>query len=227
MLLACPSRPLAFVLLLAACTPAPDSGDTDTTAATAATTDPGTGTTETTGAASTDTTTGVEPDPTTTTGITTGTTTEDPTTAGTTADTTTGDTTTSGLACDLVQITTERAHVLGGEVIDCGIVDPWNNTVEEWQAAHACALEAAAAEQQFQLVVWLQGIDSDVGRGYIGTAARSYQREEIHFDTLGIPITGARPCAAFAAVDDCYDFLGTPCISCEGPSPGYEICDIP
>jgi hypothetical protein len=229
MTFACLSRPATFVLLLAACSPAPKGDSTDT--ATDSTTDPGSDSEgmSTTGSASTEA--GTTTEPTTGTTGTTGTTTDATTgTTGTTTGTTgtTADgSTTDGLVCDLVEITTERAHALGGDVLDCGIVDPWNNTVAEWQTAHACALDAAAAQKQFQLVVWLQGIDSSVGRGYVGTAARSYALEEIHFDTLGFPITAGRPCAGFTAVDGCTDFLGTPCLNCEEPGPGATLCDSP
>src|SRR6478735_4214743 len=100
MFLACPSRPFAFVLLLAACSSNPGDTSTETTA------------------------------PTTTAPPTTDATTTDATTTdATTTDATTSDTTTDGLVCDLVEITTERAHANGGDVLDCGIVDPWNSTV--------------------------------------------------------------------------------------------------
>lgn len=232
MYIAFPSRPSAsLVLVLAACNPTPkgDSTDTGTDAGTSTAaepmTDPGTvsGGTSSTGSSSTSAGTTDEP------------TTSEPTGTGTagssgstTADATATDgATTDGTDCDLVKITTEHAHALGGDVLDCGVVDPWNNTAEEWQAVHACALEAAAAQKQFQLVVWLQGIDSTVGRGYVGVAARSYALEEIHFDTLGIPITGGRPCDGFSMIDGCTDFLGTPCLNCEGPGLGTTICDNP
>lgn len=230
MFLACPSRPLALVLLLAACSSGSgDATTTDTTPGTETggdTTAAATDASTTTDAASTatDPTTGTTA-PTTTDATTTDATTT--TTDATTTDATTGDTTTGGLVCDLVEITTERAHAHGGDVLDCGIVDPWNSTAQEWQTAHDCASAAIAAEQQFQLVVWLQGIDSDVGRGYIGVAAPTYTIEEIWFDTLGVPITSKADCTALAPVDGCYDFLGSPCFSCEGLSNGETLCDIP
>lgn len=222
MRLACPSRPLALVLLLSACSSGPNSDTADTTAGTETTTETSTtsASTSTTDDAATDTA------PTSTSTSPTGDTTDATITTGD-AGTTTGDSTTDGLVCDLVQITTDRAHALGGDVLDCGIVDPWNNTVEEWQAAHDCALTAAAAQQPFQLVVWLQGIDSDVGRGYIGVAARSYVIEEIWYDTLGNPITSKADCTALVPIDGCYDFLGSPCFGCEGLSNGETLCDLP
>ncbi|WAS95116.1 hypothetical protein [Nannocystis punicea] len=234
MTLACPSRPLAFVLLLAACSPGTNGDTTDTTAGTETTTEtgtesagtsttsePDTDTTPTTGPTTTSTSPTETTDPTTTT---TDATTDASTTDGTTTE---GTTTTDGLVCDLVEITTERAHALGGEVLDCGIVDPWNNTIEEWETAHDCASKAAAAEQPFQLVVWLQGIDSDVGRGYIGVAARSYTIEEIWYDSIGVPITSKADCTSLAMIDGCLDFLGSPCFSCEGLSNGETLCDLP
>ncbi|MCY1057912.1 hypothetical protein [Nannocystis sp. SCPEA4] len=236
MVIACPSRPLAFVLVLAACSSGPNSDTTDTPTSTTTETGTDSASTSTTDDAGTETAptsststspTGTTTDDTTTSGTTEGTT-DAPTTDGTaTDDTATSDTTTDGLVCDLVETTTERAHALGGDVLDCGIVDPWNSTMEEWQAAHTCALDAAAAEQPFQVVVWLQGIDSDVGRGYIGVAARSYMIEEIWFDSLGVPIMSKANCASLAPIDNCLDFLGTPCISCEGLSNGETLCDIP
>ncbi|MFY0535836.1 hypothetical protein [Nannocystis pusilla] len=228
MFLACPSRPLAFALLLAAC-----SGNEpgDTTTETTPGTETGGDTTAATDASTTTDATSTATEPTTgTTTTDASTTTTDAsttTTDATTTDATTTDTTTGGLVCDLVEITTERAHAHGGDVLDCGIVDPWNSTVEEWQTAHDCASAAIAAEQQFQLVVWLQGIDSDVGRGYIGVAAPTYTIEEIWYDTLGVPITSKADCTALAPIDGCHDFLGSPCFSCEGLSNGETLCDIP
>lgn len=227
MFLACPSRPLAFVLLLAACGSEPGGTTTETT--TPGTETGGDPTAATTAASTTTDATSTAP-ATDTTAPTTGPTTTDATTTDattTTTDATTTDTTTGGLVCDLVEITTERAHAHGGDVLDCGVVDPWNNTAEEWQTAHDCATAAIAAEQQFQLVVWLQGIDSDVGRGYIGVAAPTYTIEEIWYDTLGVPITSKADCTALAPVDGCYDFLGSPCFGCEGLSNGETLCDIP
>ncbi|MFZ6182209.1 hypothetical protein [Nannocystis pusilla] len=233
MFLACPSRPLALVLLLAGCnTGSGDATTTDTTPGTETggdTTAAATDASTTTDAASTatDPTTGTTAPTTDATTDATTTTTDATTTDATTTDATTGDTTTGGLVCDLVEITTERAHAHGGDVLDCGVVDPWNSTAQEWQTAHDCASAAIAGEQQFQLVVWLQGIDSDVGRGYIGVAAPTYTIEEIWFDTLGVPITSKADCTALAPVDGCYDFLGSPCFSCEGLSNGETLCDIP
>lgn len=223
MFLACPSRPLALVLLLAACS----TGPGDTTETTPGTETGGDTTTATTDASTTTDASSTATDPTTGTTAPTSTDATTTTTDATTTDATTSDTTTDGLVCDLVEITTERAHALGGDVLDCGVVDPWNNTVEEWQTAHDCASAAIAAEQQFQLVVWLQGIDSDVGRGYVGVAARSYMIEEIWFDTLGVPITSKANCTALVPIDGCYDFLGSPCFGCEGLSDGETLCDIP
>ena len=227
MLFAYSSRATVLALALAACVPDPKGGDTDTTTASGSTSGPAPATE---GMSSTDTPTGPTtgaPGTTATDGVfttsgTTGaplTTTIDP---GTTTDTTTG-----ALVCDLVQITTDRAHQLGGPVQDCGVVDPWNNSTAEWQAARDCALAAAAAKQQFQLVLWLQGIDSSVGRGYAGTAARSFALEEIHFDSLGSPIASSRPCTALAAVDGCTVAPGEACLECVEPGLPGTVCDGP
>ncbi|MFZ6182131.1 hypothetical protein [Nannocystis pusilla] len=231
------SRTSVLALALAACVPDPKGGDTDTTTTTGSTSGPAPGTE---GMSSTDTPTGPTtevPGTTATDGVftTTGeplTTTIEPGSTGEPSTTTLGpgtttDTTTGVLVCDLVQLTTERAHQLGGTVQDCGVVDPWNNNTAEWQAASDCALAAAAAEQQFQLVIWLQGVDSSVGRGYAGTAARSFALEELHFDSLGSPIVSSRPCAGLAAVDDCAVAPGEACLVCVAPGLPGTVCDIP
>ena len=135
-------------------------------------------------------------------------------------------TTDHGFICDLVELTTDHAHQLGGAVVNCGIVDPMNNTAEEWQTARDCALTAAGAEQQFQLVTWLQGVDSSVGRGYVGVAARSFALEVIHFDSLVSPVAVTEPCASLAAVDGCTVAPGEACLSCVD-SPGTTLlCDF-
>ncbi|WAS95003.1 hypothetical protein [Nannocystis punicea] len=140
---------------------------------------------------------------------------------------TTTDTTTGAFVCDLVELTTQAAHELGGEVQDCGVVDPWNNTTQEWQAAHDCALAAAAAQQQFQLVTWLQGIDSSVGHGYAGVAARSFAVERIHFDSLGSPIAFEQSCEGLFAVDNCTVAPGEVCLVCALPGLSQPLCDLP
>ncbi|MCY1010034.1 hypothetical protein OV079_31620 [Nannocystis pusilla] len=231
------SRTSVLALALAACVPDPKGGDTDTTTTTGSTSGPAPGTD---GMSSTDSPTGPTtevPGTTATDGVstTTGeplTTTIDPGSTGEPSTTTLGpgtttDSTTGALVCDLVQLTTERAHQLGGAVQDCGVVDPWNNNTAEWQAASDCALAAAAAEQQFQLVIWLQGVDSSVGRGYAGTAARSFALEELHFDSLGSPIVSSRPCAGLAAVDDCAVAPGEACLVCVAPGLPGTVCDVP
>jgi hypothetical protein len=231
-----PARASVLVLALAACSPGPkgDTTDTDTTT----TTGPGPGTE---GMSSTDSPTGTTtevPVTTATDGIfTTSGTTEVPattatdgifTTSGTTLGPgTTTDTTTGGLVCDLVELTTQEAHELGGEVQDCGVVDPWNNTAQEWQAARDCALAAAAAEQQFQLVTWLQGVDSSIGRGYAGVAARSFALEQIHFDSLGSPIAFEQSCDGLVALDGCIVTPGEACLECTVQGLSQPLCDLP
>ncbi|PCC71941.1 hypothetical protein SAMN02745121_03291 [Nannocystis exedens] len=230
------ARTSVLALALAACTPGPMGGDTDTTTTSGATSEPApgtegmsstdtpTGTTAVPGTTATDGTTGTTGEPITTT-LDPGTTDEPNTTTlgpGTTTDTTTG-----VFVCDLVQITTEQAHELGGVVEDCGVVDPWNNSAAEWQAARDCALAAAGAQQQFQLVTWRQGIDSSIGRGYTGVAARSFALAEIHFDSLGSPIAFSQPCAGLVAVDGCTVAPGEACLACAEPGVAVTVCDVP
>lgn len=213
-----PRAPYLAALLLTACgeprAPDPTAGGS-TTSTTGDATD---GATATSAAPTTDALASTTTDATTTGATTTASTTTATTTTATTADTTTG----AGL-CDLVELTCAAAELLG-PVLDCGIVDPWNNTIGEWQAAVDCALNAATAQQPFKLIVWLQGIDSDVGTGYFGVAAESYQPGTIFYDSYPPASAVERSCSALVATPNCEVAQGAPCITCEGASEGVDRC---
>lgn len=133
------------------------------------------------------------------------------------------DATTGAIACELVALTNEQADLLG-PAKDCGVVDPWNHTLADWQAAVDCALAASAAEQPFKLVAWRQGIDSQVGTGYFGVAAESYARGTIDYDSFN-PSALLRWCTALVATGDCIVAPGEPCLTCEGAGQGGELCE--
>lgn len=145
-------------------------------------------------------------------------------TEATTTTTTGPDTTTGGVVCDLVPLVEAAATVLG-PVKDCGIVDPWNNTVEDWKAAVTCALDAAAAEVPFKMIAWRMGIDSKVGTGYFGVAAESFARGKIDYDSFDTGSALGSACVALIATPGCMVDLGEPCITCEGASEGVQLCE--
>lgn len=145
-------------------------------------------------------------------------------TDATTTTTTGPDTTTGGLVCDLEPLVEAAATVMG-PVKDCGIVDPWNNTVEDWKAAVTCALDAAGAEVPFKMIAWRMGIDSKVGSGYFGVAAESYARGTIDYDSFEPGSALQRTCLALVATPGCMVDLGEPCITCEGASEGVQLCE--
>lgn len=210
---------LLLLLALPACgDPKPD-GDTDGAGTTGAS-DPGT-TGDLSASATGPATTGTGTTATATTDATTGDATTDATAATTTATT---DATTGGLVCDLVLLTCEIAEV-NGMYEDCGTVDPWNHTAEQWQVARDCALAAVAEQRAFKLITWLQGIDSDVGVGYTAIVGESYSVHTIFYDSFEPASALLRSCATLSATPDCTVAPGEACLDCDDASDGEQLCD--
>lgn len=190
------------------------TGD-DTTSATTTTTATSDATTDATTSATTDATTATTT--TTTTGDPTSATTTDPTT------TTSGTSTTGDPVCDLVEAVCDAAEA-AGPFLDCGVIDPWNNSLEEWQDAQACALAAVESEKAFKLITWLQGIDSEVGYGYLGFEGESYGVLRYFYDSYPPEWLSTTGCGALIATPDCVVEPGEPCLSCDEPTPQTVIC---
>ncbi len=158
-----------------------------------------------------------------TTKATTSDTTTGATTSATTSDTTSA-TTTGGAECDLEEIACARAE-LGGELfIECGVVDPWESTPKEWQAARQCALDAIAEEKAFKLVTWLQGIDSEVGYAYVGFVGESYEVIRFFFDSYPPAVVNENTCASLTAEASCIAAVDQICLTCVEPGPSATIC---
>jgi hypothetical protein len=204
---------LSLLVTLTACSPKPD-GDSDGDGSTGAS-DPGTTTGDLSATATGPGTS--EPGTTSASGPATSTTADD-TTASTTTDATTG-----ALPCDLVELTCARAE-LDPMVDDCGIVDPWNNTADDWQAARDCALAAVAEQRGFKLVTWLQGIDSDVGVGYAGLAGVTFGVERIVYDSFPPETADLQQCAGLSPTPDCTVEPGEACLTCDDASGGEQLC---
>lgn len=117
-----------------------------------------------------------------------------------------------------------------GAFEDCGLVDPWNDTLEAWQAAQACALAAASGQQPFKLITILQGIDSEVGQAYVGQAARSYAISTLFFDGDPCggggcgPVVNISSCAGLTAVPGCTVEPGNVCLSCDEQGMSAQVC---
>ena len=137
--------------------------------------------------------------------------------------------TTGEAVCSLEHEACALAGQLGA-FEDCGVVDPWNDAVEAWQAAQACALAAASGEEPFKLITILQGIDSDVGQAYVGQAARSYAISSLFFDGDPCggggcgPVVSVASCAGLTAVPGCTVEPGNVCLSCDGQGMGAQVC---
>ena len=137
--------------------------------------------------------------------------------------------TTGEAVCSIEHEACELAGSLG-EFTDCGVVNPWDDAVELWQAAHDCALAAATAQQPFKLITILQGIDSDVAEAYVGVAARSYALSRFFFDGDPCggggcgPVVSAGSCAGLVATMDCVVEPGNVCLSCEGAGTSAQVC---
>lgn len=157
----------------------------------------------------------------------------EPTTGGASttgaASTGVGTGTTGEAVCSIEHEACELAGSLG-EFTDCGVVNPWDDAVELWQAAHDCALAAATAQQPFKLITILQGIDSDVAEAYVGVAARSYALSRFFFDGDPCggggcgPVVSAGSCAGLVATMDCVVEPGNVCLSCEGAGMSEQVC---
>ena len=157
----------------------------------------------------------------------------EPTTGGASttgaASTGVGTGTTGEAVCSIEHEACELAGSLG-EFTDCGVVNPWDDAVELWQAAHDCALGAATAQKPFKLIAILQGIDSDVAEAYVGVAARSYALSRFFFDGDPCggggcgPVVSAGSCAGLVATMDCVVEPGNVCLSCEGAGMSEQVC---
>lgn len=199
-------RTALTLLIFAACS-GPDPHDTDSTA----------GATSTSASSTTASTTASTTDGATSSGTTGASTTSASTTSAT------GGATTGALACDLVELTCDAAAVMG-PVKDCGVVDPWNNTTADWQAAVDCALAAASAQQGFKLIVWLPGIDSQVGTGYYGVAAESYMVAAISYDSYPPASAVQMNCASLSQIAGCEVDVASACLSCDRPIGMTQLC---
>lgn len=184
-----------------------------------------------------DSSSGGDTDPTTTTGEPPSTATGDDTsgssgdtTGTTTTGTTTGDDTTGGELCEIGPAACEFAAQLGDDFVDCGEVNPWDDDVAAWQAAHDCAIKAAAEQRAFCLVTVLQGFDSNVARAYAAQQARSYALTTFSYDSDPCGGGGCGPelrqasCDALTAIDGCQIEPGEACLSCDGQTESLKIC---
>ncbi len=153
--------------------------------------------------------------------------------ASSTGDATSGTSVATGTTGEAVCSLEHEACALAGQLgafEDCGVVDPWNDAVEAWQAAQACALAAASGEEPFKLITILQGIDSDVGQAYVGQAARSYAISSLFFDGDPCggggcgPVVSISSCAGLTAVPGCTVEPGNVCLSCDGQGMGAQVC---
>lgn len=142
----------------------------------------------------------------------------------------TGDDTTGGELCEIEPAACGFAGQLGNEVEDCGVVDPWDDDTAAWQAAHDCAVAAAAEQRSFCLVTVLQGIDSAVAQAYAAQEARSYALATFFFDSDPCGGGGCGPtlsqssCATLTAIDGCVIEPGNACLSCDGQGESSQIC---
>lgn len=152
------------------------------------------------------------------------------TSVATTTGTTTGDDTTGGELCEIQPAACGFAEQLGNDVVDCGVVDPWNHDVAAWQAAHDCALKAVAEERAFCLVTVLQGIDSEVAEAFAAQEARSYAIEAFFFDSDPCGGGGCGPalsqasCATLTAIDGCTVEPGNACLNCATQGQSTKLC---
>lgn len=128
--------------------------------------------------------------------------------------------------CDIEVYAAELAELFGS-FEDCGVVDPWEDTTTQWQAARDCALAAAQEQRAFKLVTRRQGIDSMIARAYLGEEAESYALTELLHDSYQIPTIEARSCAALVDEPGCTVAPGEACLRCEGQGTLAEVCGAP
>ena len=200
-------------LLAGACTIGSGESDTDTT------TTAGSGSESATSGSATGT--GSDGSMSSTGGSTEGT--SDSSTGTGTTDTTTAGST-GGVECDLEAIACEQAEIGGELFIDCGVVNPWDSSGEEWQTARECALAAVADEKAFKLVTWLQGIDSSVGYAYVGFEGESYGISRYLYDSYPPAGVTVSSCASLTAEESCIAAVDQICLTCVDAGPNSQFC---
>lgn len=178
---------------------------------------------EPTSEASTDASTGTDSGTDTSTGSTATTGTDSDT--GTTTTTTTDATSTTGdPACELIAVACAAAEQ-GGAFLDCGVVDPWNNSAEEWQTARDCALDAASQQKAFKLVTWLAGIDSQVGLAYVGFEGETYGITRYYYDSYPPELVTQASCGSLSPTMGCTDGPDQEaCLTCDDQTEPVTIC---
>jgi hypothetical protein len=179
-----------------------------------------------------DPTTGDVPDTTDGSDSVAATTSDPPDTTGEPPGTTTGETGDTTGGDDVCTLEHQACTLAGqlGEFEDCGVVDPWDSPVADWEAAQACALTAAGKQRAFKLITILQGIDSDVGQAFVGQAARSYQVSALFFDSDPCggggcgPVVSSSSCSGLAATEGCTVEPGNICLTCADQGDSSELC---
>ncbi len=156
----------------------------------------------------------------------------DPTTSTSTSDAS-GDGTTAAVGCDpancISDICDFEACVCAllpaeHEYIDCG-ARAYFEPPELWNLAHDCVLAAIADQASFKLTLLSKGLDSKIGKAWVGVAGDGYQLRMMAYDSYGPVAAEDRACAAVVALPDCDVDAGTICLECEGPGEFAPLCE--
>jgi len=112
---------------------------------------------------------------------------------------------------------------------DCGALTN-DAPVADWQAAHDCALTAAAGGQAF-IVSWednegdVHGPEVVVRNGIVGAQGESYALAIVHGDvTADDTFIQQASCTALAATEDCTVAPQRLCITCVGQTASEMVC---
>lgn len=145
-------------------------------------------------------------------GSATGTTAADSTGEGSGSSEGSGTATTGAMTCDFEMTLGELAE---GKMdpIDCGVVS-FEDDDEAWADANGCAVDALMTQAAFHVGFQGESIDSTLYDGFFGTSGIVYGLGRVHYDTLGEPVLGFRPCEDIVPLADCTPVSGTHCLEC-------------
>jgi hypothetical protein len=136
----------------------------------------------------------------------------------------------SEVVCSIDAQVTRRA--IGEKVVDCGNLPRLADAAAR-VAADRCVLDAQSTQRPFKLIVWMQGIDSNIAYAYISPGAGGkvsvlqYDSAFSQFSSTGGGSIGMQTCSSLRAVPSCQASASTFCLECVDESAFSKVCEEP